>query len=113
MSGFFTGPELSRDAVKRGLLAEGDVVVVHAPRKPNSEIRARLKVVCLSSVFFMPEGNLRERILAIAREGFFSAAREVIRNPSFEGVATPNGDLAKGLALAGATTPSPCPVNTL
>jgi hypothetical protein len=72
MSGFLTGPELSRDAVNGALLALGDVVAAHAPRKPNSETTASLIVVFLSSVFFMSDGITGERIPAIARVGDFS-----------------------------------------
>jgi len=75
ISGFLTGPELSRDAVNGGLLALGDVVTAHAARRPNSETTARLIVACLSSIFFMDEGMLRERIPAIARLGDFSVPR--------------------------------------
>ena len=65
MSGFLTGPELSRDAVSRRLLAFGDVAVLHAARRPKSETTARLAVICLSE-FFMDEGMPRERIPATA-----------------------------------------------
>jgi hypothetical protein len=72
ISGFLTGPELSRDAVNGGLLALGDVVAAQAPRRPNNETTVRLIAVFLSSAFFIHEGILPERIPAIARVGDFS-----------------------------------------
>lgn len=53
MSGFLTEPELSRDAVSGGLLAEGEVA--HAVSRLKTAPRATLMILCLSSVLFMPE----------------------------------------------------------
>ncbi|MEA2959276.1 MAG: hypothetical protein QOJ58_5048 [Alphaproteobacteria bacterium] len=72
MSGFLTGPELSRDAVSGGLLALGVVVAAHAPSRLNNETTARLTMVPLISLFFIYEVILREGIPAIARLGDFS-----------------------------------------
>jgi hypothetical protein len=53
MSGFLTGPELSRDAVNGGLLAYGDVVALQAPRRPDNKTTTKPIAVALSSLFFI------------------------------------------------------------
>jgi len=84
MSGFLTGPELSRDAVNGGL-ALGDVVAAHAPRRAANEATAKMTVVSLSSLFFM-QGRYATwadpRHCAGGR--CFSTAPEATLVPSFE-----------------------------
>jgi hypothetical protein len=71
MSGFLTGPELSREAVRRLWLALGDVAVVHAPSSPNNETAVRLIAVFLSILSFMGEVTLREHGCAMTQAGDF------------------------------------------
>ena len=75
MSGFLTGPELSRDAVKGRLLAEDEVVVVHAAKSPHSRTTASLKAVCFSILFFMRQGTAHEALRAMTHPGDFSVPR--------------------------------------
>jgi hypothetical protein len=60
MSGFLTGPELSRDAVNGRWLGLCDVFVAHAPRRLNSKATGRLIVDILSILFFMHQATLRD-----------------------------------------------------